>query len=483
MPETVIDIVPGALIDGFVVGARVHSGAMGELFAVSGRETGFPLLMKVPLLGHPGESAEMLLAFETEAMILPRLHGPHVPRFVAAGDVMTAPYLVMERVPGESLDQRQTPVMPGQEVARVGAAIADALHSVHAQEVVHLDLKPDNVIMKPDGTAVLVDFALSHHRHLPDLLSQEKRYAAGSAPYISPEQVLGCRTDPRSDLFALGVLLYELATGTLPFGAPLSLRAMRDRLWLDCSPPASHASGITPWLQEVVLRCLEIDPARRYQSAAHVAFDLQHPGQVRLTARASKSKRKGVLAQAARWWKAREIGALPGGAKEEPGAAPVVMVAVDTSHPDDLRQPDLQSATRHILSLSSEFRLICVSVVPATIGMSGARLVANAQVEHRIRLRQWILPLGIEPDRVSLHVLEAPDAAYALVEFARRNNVDLIVLGAPTPDERALAWWRSVASSVTANAPCSVHVVRRAGAVQPNRVALDANQPRPASLG
>ena len=460
------DVAPGASIDGFVVGECLHTGAMGRLFEVSGRETGFPLLMKVPRLGDPSQSAEMLLAFETEAMILPRLHGRHVPRFVAAGDVTTTPYLVTERVPGSSLDRRETRVLPAEGVASIGAAVADALHSIHGQDVVHLDLKPDNVIIRPDDSAVLVDFALSHHRHLPDLLSQERRFAAGSAPYISPEQVLGCRTDPRSDLFSLGVLLYELATGELAFGAPRTLGGLRDRLWLDPPPPSARGKDIPLWLQEVILRCLEAEPERRYQSAAHVAFDLRHPEQVTLTARATKLYRHGLLAQAARWWRSREIGALPGGAKEEPGSAPVVMVAVDTLHPEDLRQPELQRVTRRILSLSGEFRLICVSVVPAELGMPNSDRGSDAQVEHRIRLRHWIRPLDIEPHRVSLHVLEAADPGAALVEFGRRNNVDLIVLGAPSPDERALAWWRSVASSVTANAPCSVHVVRRPGEPQ-----------------
>lgn len=454
-----IDIGPGLRIDGFTVGDCLHTGAMGKLFAVTGPGTGFPLLMKVPRFGPSFDSAEALLAFETEAMILPRLQGAYVPRFVAAGDVTTVPYIVLERVAGESLDRRASVVLPAQEVARIGAAIADALHSVHAQDVIHLDLKPDNVVVKPDGTVALIDFALSHHRNLPDLLAQERRYAAGSAPYISPEQVLGSRTDPRSDLFSLGVVLYELTTGHLPFGAPLTLAGLRDRLWIDPPAPGVHVADVPPWLQEVILRCLETDAQQRYQSAAHVAFDLRNPQQVPLTARASKSGRTGVFAQIGRWWRSREIGALPAGAGGEVAPAPVVMVAVDTQHPEDLRQPELQRVTRRILSLSAEFRLICVSVVPSDAGQSSE----DAQLAHRIELTHWIRPLGIEPHRASLHVLEAADPANALVEFAARNNVDLIVLGAPVPDERTFAWWRSVASSVTANAPCSVHVVRRSG--------------------
>ena len=457
----IADLEPGQRVDGFLVHECVHEGAMGRLFAVTRPDMAFPMLMKVPRMGAV-DSAELMLAFEQEAMILPRLKGPHVPRFVAAGDVTTVPYLVTERVPGESVDRRLRGPLPAFEVGTIGAATADALHSIHAQDVLHFDVKPDNIILRPDARAVLVDFALAHHRHLPDLVSQERRYTAGSAPYISPEQVRGVRTDARSDLFALGVVLYELATGELPFGIPATFAGLRDRLWIDPPPPRTVRSEVPAWLQEVILRCLEPDAERRYQSAAHVAFDLRHPEQVALTSRSARRERAGVLSQAGRWWRARGLSILPGGAKEEPHAAPVIMVAVDTMHPDDPRQPELQRVTRQVLSLSDEFRLICVSVVTAGLGMPDPR-AGDVQVEHRIRLRHWIGPLAIEPERVSLHVLEAPDPASALVDFAARNNVDLIVLGAPAPDERTLAWWRSVASSVTANAPCSVHVVRRSG--------------------
>jgi len=449
-------IAPGTRVDGFTVGERVHAGAMGCLYDVTAGGAAFPMLMKVPRLDTGVDAAQSLLAFDTEALILPRLHGPHVPRFVAAGEHESVPYLVMERVPGESLDRRALPLAPD-AVAEAGAAIADALHELHSQDAIHLDLKPDNVVLRPDGSAVLVDFALAHHRELPDLLAEERRHAAGSAPYVSPEQVLGSRSDARSDLFALGALLYELATGRAPFGAPRTLAGLRDRLWMDPAPPAAWVPALAPALQEVILRCLEPDPARRYQSAAHVAFDLRHPAEVPLTERAHRKTASGVLAQARRWWNARGHRLATQAERE---AAPVVMVAVDTRHPDDPRQPDLQRATRRILSLSREFRLICVAVVPAELAGSPGQ---DPQVEHRIRLRHWIAPLAVDPARVSLHVLEAPDAAAALVDFAGRNNVDLIVLGAPAPGERARAGWRSGASTVTASAACSVHVVRRAG--------------------
>lgn len=453
-------LAPGTELDGFRIGERIHSGAMGHIYRVSGPGPGFPMIMKVPRVG-PAESGEELISFEIEAMILPALSGPHVPRSVAVGDLAKVPYLVVERIEGESLEQRlkQGP-LGADELARVGAALADAVHSLHLQDTIHLDLKPENAILRPDGRIVLIDFGLAHHAHFPDLLAEEQRYAAGSAPYISPEQVLGARTDPRSDIFALGAVLYELATGELPFGAPRTLAGMRDRLWVDPVPPIARRADLPPWLQEVILRCIEPHAEDRYQSAAHVAFDLRHPDQVALTGRARKRRRDPFLRQLLRWWRMRRVRPQ---ARRMPNLqvtrTPVIMVAVDTGHADDARQPVLQRTTAQILSLSAEFRLICVTVIGAGPG-AHEQGPSGAYLEHLVRLRHWVEPLRLPSQRLSLHVLESAAPAEALLEFARANHVDLIVLGAPHPQQLKLAWWRSVASTVTANAGCSVHVVR-----------------------
>lgn len=457
-------LVSGSEIDGFRVAQRVHAGTMNDIFRVSRADGGAPMIMKVPRVG-PDRPSESLIGFETEAMILPSLSGPHLPRFVAAGDLAKTPYLVTEWIDGENLEAviGHGP-LPAAEVSRIGGAIADALHSAHSQDVVHLDLKPENVMLRPGGQAVLIDLGFAFHARFPDLLSEEKLFAAGSAPYISPEQVLGTRSDPRSDIFSLGVVLYEMATGSLPFGSPQTVAGLRDRLWLDPVPPRAHAAALPRWLQEIILRCLEPHAQDRYQSAAHVAFDLRHPDQVALTARATKSRRAGIAAQVRRWWKARGERAAPlRPPKALVGTAPVIMVAVDTMHPDDPRHSELQRAAKQVLSFPEEFRLICVSVThgpPALGGPSVSESASGIQLEHLIRLRHWVEPLRLPAQRLSLHVIESADPADALLDFARRNNVGMILLGAPVPHERSLAWWRSVASSVTANAPCSVYVVR-----------------------
>jgi serine/threonine protein kinase len=441
------ELKPGANIDGFTVGKHVHAGAMGSLFRVVKAGLDRPMVMKVPHLG-PHQPTESILSYETEAMIVPALKGPHVPPFVAAGDITGTPYLVTEWIEGKNLEDlaQQAPIAPT-EVARIGAAVADALHSLHQQDVVHLDLKPENVILRDDGTAVLIDFGFAHHARFPDLLAEETHFGVGSAPYVSPEQLLGTREDRRSDLFALGVVLYELATGKFPFGEPDS--DVRNRFWIDPAPPATVARDLPSWMQEIILRCLEPRAELRYQSAAHVAFDLRHPEQVSLTGRATKNKRAGLISHLRRFLRAR---AEVGPRLRSPGPllsrTPILLVAVDTAHIDDPRHPAIQFAVSQLLAHSREYRLICLTVIPPEA----------TSLDHLVRLRHWAAPLGLPTQRLSLHAVESSSPEDVIVDLARHNNVDLVVVGAPSEGGRA--WAQSVASTVTARAGCSVHVVR-----------------------
>jgi len=459
---------PGTVVDGFRVEERIHAGGMGMIYRVTGPEPGPPLVMKVPRLGE-GEPAETVLPYEVEQMVLGALRGPHVPRLVASGDLAVQPYLVMERVEGASLDRwvERAP-LPPEEIARVGAAVATALHSIHLQEAIHLDLKPANVLVRPSGEAVLIDFGLSHHAHYPDLLAEEFRRPIGSAPYVSPEQVLGVRSDPRSDIFALGVILYELATGRLPFGSPTTLAGLRGRLFREPLPPRALAASIPEWLQEVMLHCLAPDPERRYGSAAQVAFDLSHPDQVTVTERGRRTRRGGFAATFKRWF--RIVGFEPG-PEARPTAhlsqAPIVLAAIATTHTNEAQFRALRQAVRRLLSLDPHARLACISVIRPTAEVGGAAEDEHAatHIKHLVLLRHWAEPLQLPPEKISFHVLVSGDAAGALLEYARANQVDQLVIGAPPPDIPLRALLGTVATRVAAEAPCTVTVVRyRAGA-------------------
>jgi nucleotide-binding universal stress UspA family protein len=450
---------PGTVVDGVRVEARIHSGGMADIYRVSGPDLGFPLLMKVPRLG-PTEPASAVVSFEVERMVHAALKGKHVPRFVAAGDVTRRPHLVMELVEGKSLAEwvERAP-LPPDEVARLGAAIATALDSVHLQEAIHLDLKPGNVIIRPDGDAVLVDFGLAHHAHYPDLLAEEFRHPMGSAPYIAPEQVMGDRSDPRSDLFALGVVLYQLATGVLPFGAPASVGGLRKRVTHEPEPPRALVPSLPEWLQEVILHCLEPDPAARYASAAQVAFDLTHPEQVPVGARGARTHRAGGLLK--RWFKAagREMGA---GARPAPGAS-ILVAAVATGHTNEALFQAQREAVKQLMEAGGHTRVACVTAIrpSAELGGSAPDETATSQrIKHLVLLRHWAEPLQLEGARISFHVLESADPAGAIVEYARTNHVDHIVIGAPPSDLPLKAIVGTVATKVATAAPCTVTLVR-----------------------
>jgi eukaryotic-like serine/threonine-protein kinase len=459
----------GSVIDGFLIGPRVHAGAMAELYRVrydgDRPDPGFPMVMKVPRMGS-GEGAENLVGFEVEHQMLQVLHGPHIPRFVAAGDMGRLPFLVMEYVQGHTLQEmldeataaRRRP--PPEDIAHRGRAIALAAHSLHKQNAVHLDLKPANVLLKPDGTCVLIDFGLSWHAHYPDLLAAEMRPAIGSPAWMAPEQVVGVRGDPRSDVFAIGVMLYELATGELPFGAPATTGGLRQRLWMDPAPPRALQPALPPWLQEVILNCLEPEAAGRPPSAAHLAFDLGHPEQVQVGPRGLRTERTPWSRQLRRWLRAAgmhyEPSPLP---SERVGEVPIVMVAVPHHDTTDAALYALRQATQRSLGIRPGARLACVTVV------GGGAAQDDEPARHRYhaeQLRQWSRGLDVTDRQLSFHVLQADDVAGALLSYAQSNHVSLIVMGAATHGLALKRWIPTVPARVAAEAPCSVLLVKDA---------------------
>ena len=155
---------PGSEIDGFLLGERIHTGSMASVYRLMGPRGQLPLIMKIPRLG-PGERAVNVIGFEVCRMVLGALaQSTHHPTLVAYGDVETTPYLVMEYVQGARLGDRvERGPLPAEEVVHLGSALALALHDLHRQDVIHLDLKPTNVLYRVNGEAVLIDFGLAHH--------------------------------------------------------------------------------------------------------------------------------------------------------------------------------------------------------------------------------------------------------------------------------------------------------------------------------
>jgi serine/threonine protein kinase len=461
-----IGLKEGDVIDGFVVVERLHAGGMGVLYRCAPprdrQDLDYPLLIKVPRLG-PGEPSETVVTYEVEVLVHSALTGSHVPRFVAAGDLARQPYIVMERIEGTSLkDWADRSPIPPTEVAALGAAIATALHALHAQEVIHLDLKPANILLRPDGSAVLVDFGLARHGHFPDLLAEEFHHPMGSGPYISPEQVLGVRWDPRSDIFALGVLLYQLATGEYPHGSPTSQGGLRRRLWHVPRSPRRLRPEVPEWLQEVILRCLEPQAAGRYASAAQVASDLSHPDQVTVTERGRRLRRPGLGELLKRWIMAAGYEPSPlDRPSQQLATASIVLAAVATQHKSEPRFQALREVVQRLMAVGDDRRLTCVTVIRPSSELAGGsedEAGTSQRIKHLVRLRNWAEPLGLPPERLSYHVIESNDPVAALLEYARSNQVEHVVIGAPPADVPLKGTF--VSTRVAAEATCSVTVVR-----------------------
>ena len=461
---------PGAELDGFTIEECIHSGGMAHIYRVryteGARDPGFPLAMKVPRM-TAGDGAENIVSFEIEYQIMQVLSGSHVPRFVAAGDLENVPYLVMEYVHGRTLDHwLDAPERPGIDVlAQLGAALALAVHSLHQQNTVHLDLKPANVLIREDGSAVLLDFGLSCNALYPDLLAEQLRKAVGSPAWIAPEQVVGVRGDPRSDIFAVGVILYELATGELPFGAPRTDGGMRQRLWMDPPPPRKLRPDLPEWLQEVILRCLEPEAAKRYPSAKHLAFDLRHPEQVSVTERGRKTEGTGFRIHFKRWLKAAgmhyQASPLPAQQIEE---VPIVMVAVPHKDVSDATLYSLRQAVARSLGTRQGARLACVTVISPgqTSSSNDASSETSVQRKYIASLRQWAQPLDLPGQQTSYHVLESGDVAQALLNYAVGNEVSVIVMGAATHGLKTQRFVATVPIKVAMDAPCTVILVKQA---------------------
>ncbi|MGI9135234.1 MAG: serine/threonine protein kinase [Rhodoferax sp.] len=460
----------GEELDGFCIDECIHSGGMAHVYRVhyaTGQSNpGFELAMKVPRM-TAGDGAENIVSFEVECQILQALHGNYVPRFVAAGDLLRVPYLVMEYVQGRTLDHWLEPEARPEvaEIARLGAAMARAAHALHQQNAVHLDLKPANVLFRPDGNAVLLDFGLSCHAHYPDLLAEQLRKAVGSPTWIAPEQVVGVRGDPRSDIFAIGVMLYELCTGELPFGSPQTAGGLRQRQWMEPPPPRKLKPELPTWIQEVVLRCLEPEAAQRYASAALLAFDLTHPNQVLITERGLKTRGTRFSTHFKRWIKAAGMHYQPSPLpSEQADEVPIVMVAVPHKDVTDATLYSLRQAVARSLGTRPGARLACVTVISPsqTSSSDDARSETNVHRRYLAELRQWAQPLDHPGHQTSYHVLESGDVAQALLDYAGGNGVSVIVMGTATHGLKTQRFVATVPIKVAMAAPCTIILVKQA---------------------
>jgi serine/threonine protein kinase len=276
----------GTRLGPYEVLTQLGAGGMGEVYKAHDTRLGRDVPIKV-LPAHLSTSPEVRARFEREARAISQLNHPHICSLHDIGRQDDIDYLVMEYLEGETLAVRLTKgPLPLAEVLRHGIEIANALDCAHRSGIVHRDLKPGNVMLTKGG-AKLMDFGLARPTRLSPVAGALSESPTGSRPitaegtivgtfqYMAPEQLEGKDADARTDLWALGCVLYEMATGKRAFEGTSQASLIAASLE-DHPRPISELQPLSPpALERIVKRCLEEDPGERFQSAADLAFDLE----------------------------------------------------------------------------------------------------------------------------------------------------------------------------------------------------------------
>jgi eukaryotic-like serine/threonine-protein kinase len=270
----------GDKLDHYRIENLAARSGMASIFRATDERTDQTVAIKIP---HPEMEADPVFydRFQREQEIGKKLDHPGVMKVFPNHDHSQF-YMAMEWVDGRLLRQimNEQKKFPPERAVNIALQIASALEYIHSKGVVHRDLKPENIMVDSQDRIKLIDFGIAANVGSKRLTFAKFTQTMGTPDYISPEQVKGKRGDARSDVYALGVMLYEMLTGKVPFTGSNAFTIMNDRLLNNPVPPREIDPAISPQLQEVIYRALERDPAKRYQSAREFAHDLEHQDQI-----------------------------------------------------------------------------------------------------------------------------------------------------------------------------------------------------------
>ena len=273
-------VLSGNQIDHYALENPIATTAAASIYRGVDLRTGRPVAIKIP---HPEVEGDLGFyeRFLREQEIGRKLDHPSIVKFIA-DESRSRVYLVTEWVEGRLLRQilSEQGKLPRERALRIAVRICDALEYMHGQGVVHRDLKPENIMVDAEDRIKLIDFGIASLAGARRLTFGKLSQVMGTPDYISPEQVKGKRGDARSDIYATGVMLYEMLTGTTPFPGDSAYGIMNNRLINHPIPPREGNPDISAELQEILYRALERDPKNRYAKAHEFSWDLQHQNQV-----------------------------------------------------------------------------------------------------------------------------------------------------------------------------------------------------------
>ena len=276
----------------------INRGGMAWIYEALDRQTGRPVALKVPLMRFESDPG-FFSRFQREENIGLTLDHPYILGYVPSPE-KSRPYIVMEFLEGQTLAARlrAKPRLSEAEAVRIVSQICEGLDYLHRKGVVHRDLKPENIMLCKDGTIRILDFGIAKSEDARRLTFGGLSSTMGTPDYIAPEQVEGKRGDSRTDIYALGAMLYEMTTGFTPYDGDNSYIIMNARLTGDPEAPRKRNPKLSPEIEEIILHALERNPSKRFSSAASMKAELNDYTEVPLTGRFKKLQRPQL-------WKAR----------------------------------------------------------------------------------------------------------------------------------------------------------------------------------
>jgi serine/threonine protein kinase len=281
---------PGEVLDDrFVLEDLLGRGGMGSVFRALDLTTGRAVAIKVPFFELESDPV-FFSRFQREVEIGTSLDHPGILRVLSVTNA-SRPYLAMEYLEGETLWDllQRTRPLPIHDALRIARTICDALEYMHGHDVVHRDLKPNNIMLCHDGSLRIMDFGIAVTAAQRRVTFVGFSARLGTPHYMAPEQVRGRRGDVRMDLYGLGAILYEMTTGHAPFEEQEDAYSiMQARLTGDPVAPRMHNPQITPEVEELILCAMAREPDDRYPSASAMKRDLCSPGRIHVTGRATR---------------------------------------------------------------------------------------------------------------------------------------------------------------------------------------------------
>jgi serine/threonine protein kinase len=282
------EVSAGEKLDQYDLIDLIARSGMASIFKAVDRLSGATVVIKVPYLQFEGDVV-FYNRFRREEEVGHRLDHPNIIKVLAPRH-RSRMYIAMEYVDGSSLRAIIPEEQPLSADRALGFArqICGAMVHMHSQGVIHRDLKPENALISPDGKVKLMDFGIALDESARRLTWSGVSTTIGTPDYMAPEQVSGRHGDARTDIYALGTMLFEMVTGNLPFAGTNVYAMMRAKANEDPQPPSHFVPDVDPHLEEIILRAIERSPRNRYQSAAEMLEDLNNPQRVLLTGRAKR---------------------------------------------------------------------------------------------------------------------------------------------------------------------------------------------------